>query len=85
MTSEGSERVYAAFEAALKCDAAGRAAFLQELGADHPELRAEVERLLAQDAEAERDRFLAAPAPPRPRRLTTRHVEWYESRVPLVA
>jgi len=59
MTPERGQRVYADFEAALNCDAAGRAALLDELCAGDPELRAEVERLLAQDAEAAQDRFLA--------------------------
>ena len=62
MSPERGQRVYAVFEAALKCDPAGRAALLEELCAGDPELRVEVERLLAQDAEAERDRFLATPA-----------------------
>ena len=62
MTSKRGERVYAVFEAALNRDAAGRAALLRELCAGDPELRAEVERLLTRDAEAERDRFLATPA-----------------------
>ena len=50
MTPERGQRVYAVFEAALKCDPAGRAALLDELCTDDPELRVEVERLLAQDA-----------------------------------
>jgi len=62
MTPERSQRVYAVFEAALRCDLAGRAALLEELCAGDPELRAEVERLLARDAEAGRDCFMATPA-----------------------
>ncbi len=63
MTSARGQRVYALFEAALNCDPPGRGALIKELSGDDPQLSAEVERLLAQDAEAERDRFLATPAP----------------------
>jgi len=59
MTPELGQRVYAVFEAALKCDQDGRAALIKELSGDDPQLAFEVERLLAQDAEAERDRFMA--------------------------
>ena len=59
MSPERGKRVYAVFEAVLQCDPAGRAALLEKLCAGDPELRAEVERLLDQDAQAERDRFLA--------------------------
>ena len=62
MTTERGQRVYAAFEAVLKCDPTRRAVLLEGLCIGDPELRAEVERLLAQHAEAERDRFLATPA-----------------------
>ncbi|MGO9923573.1 MAG: SUMF1/EgtB/PvdO family nonheme iron enzyme [Isosphaeraceae bacterium] len=62
MTPECGQRVYAVFEAALKCGQAGRAALIKELSGDDPQLAAEVERLLTQDAEAERDRFMADPA-----------------------
>ena len=62
MTPERGQRVYAVFEAALACDPVGRAALLEALCADDLELRAEVERLLAQDAQADRDHFLATPA-----------------------
>jgi len=62
MTPERGQRVYAVFEAALKCDQAGRAALINELSGEDPQLGAEVEQLLAQDAEAERDRFMADPA-----------------------
>jgi hypothetical protein len=61
MTPEGGQRVFAVFEAALERVPAGRAALLDELCAGDPELRAEVDRLLAQDADAERDRFLETP------------------------
>ena len=53
MTPERGERVYEVFEAALECDPAGRAALLDELCGGDPELRAEVERLLADDERAE--------------------------------
>ena len=61
MTPERGQPIYAVFETALKCDPAGRAALLDERCADDPKLRAEVERLLVQDTEAERDGFLATP------------------------
>ncbi len=63
MTPARGERVYALFEAVLNCDPRRRVALIKELSGDDPQLGAEVERLLAQDAEAERDRFLATPAP----------------------
>jgi WD40 repeat protein len=59
MTPNRGDQVYAVFEAALKCEPAGRAARLDELCTADPDLRAEVERLLAQDEQASRDRFLA--------------------------
>ena len=49
MTPERGQRVYAIFEEGLRCDPAGRAALLDELCAGNAELRAEVERLLADD------------------------------------
>jgi hypothetical protein len=59
MNAERSERLYAVFDAVLKADdPAGRAALLDELCAGDPALRAEVERLLADDERASRDRFL---------------------------
>jgi hypothetical protein len=64
MNPERGQRVYTVFEAALQCDPAGRAALLVTLCGDDRELRAEVERLLADDERASRDRFLADPAPP---------------------
>src|SRR5262249_39139665 len=64
MTLERDQRVYTLFEAALRCDPAGRQALLEEACAGDPALRAEVERLLAQDTEAERGGFLAPPTPP---------------------
>src|SRR5262245_34360888 len=62
MTPERGQRIYMVFEAALKSDPDGRAGLLEELCAGDPVLRSEVERLLALDAEAERDGFLAGPA-----------------------
>src|SRR5262249_61915765 len=47
--------------AALECDPAGRAALLDELCGGDAELRAEVERLLAQDEQATREHFLTPP------------------------
>jgi WD40 repeat protein/tetratricopeptide (TPR) repeat protein/tRNA A-37 threonylcarbamoyl transferase component Bud32 len=64
MNPERGQRVHAIFEAALRCDPAGRAALLDAVCGDDPELRAEVVRLLADDERASRDRFLAAPTPP---------------------
>ena len=64
MNPERGQRVYTIFEAALRCDPAGRAALLDTLCGDDPELRAEVERLLADDERASRDRFLTDPSPP---------------------
>ncbi len=62
MTPERGRRVYAAFEAVLKCDPTRRAVLLEWLCVGDPELHAEVERLLSQHAEAERDHFLSTPA-----------------------
>jgi tetratricopeptide (TPR) repeat protein/tRNA A-37 threonylcarbamoyl transferase component Bud32 len=62
MTPERGRRVYAVFEAALKAAPAARAALLDALCAGDPELRAEVDRLLADDGEASRGRFLEPPA-----------------------
>ena len=64
MNPERSQRVYTIFEAALQCDPAGRAALLETLCGDDTELRPEVERLLADDERASRDRFLTDPSPP---------------------
>jgi tRNA A-37 threonylcarbamoyl transferase component Bud32/tetratricopeptide (TPR) repeat protein len=64
MNPERGQRVYTIFEAALQCDPAGRADLLNTLCGDDNELRAEVERLLADDDRASRDRFLTDPSPP---------------------
>jgi serine/threonine-protein kinase len=61
MTPGRGERIYAAFEAALGCDPADRAALLDGLCSGAPEMRAEVERLLAEDAQASREHFLTLP------------------------
>ena len=64
MNPERDKRIYSVFEAALRCDPAGRAALLDALCGDDPELRTEVERLLADDERASRDHFLTDPPPP---------------------
>jgi hypothetical protein len=61
MNPDRGQEVYANFHAALNCDPAQRVALLEELSASDPELRAELERLLSQDAEAQRDHFLTVP------------------------
>ncbi len=61
MKPECGQRIHAVFGAAVKSDPDGRAALLEELCAGDSELRTEVERLLIQDAKAERDGFLATP------------------------
>jgi hypothetical protein len=61
MTPERGERVYAVFEAALKCDPAGRATLLDELCSGDSDLRTEVECLLADDQRAIQDNFLVPP------------------------
>jgi serine/threonine protein kinase len=64
MTPERATRVYEVFRAVLECDPSGRAARLDELCGDDGGLRAEVERLLADDERADRDDFLHPPASP---------------------
>ena len=61
MSPEHSQRVYAIFEAALKSDPEGRVTLLDGLCGDDPRLRADVEKLLIQDAAAERDGFMTTP------------------------
>ena len=60
----------AVFAAALRCEPDGREALLAEACKDDPELRAEVDRMLAADAVAGRESFLDMPTaivtPPRP-------------------
>ena len=64
MTPEQDQRVRAIFEEVLKADPAGRAALLDELCAGDLARSAEVERLLADDERASRDKFLTPPAAP---------------------
>ena len=64
MNPERGERIRTIFEAALRCEPAGRAALLDTLCGNDSELRTEVERLLADDERASRDRFLTDPSPP---------------------
>jgi WD40 repeat protein/Flp pilus assembly protein TadD len=63
MDSDRAVQVCRLFEAALRCDSADRAALLDAGCGGDAELRAEVERLLAEDERASRDQFLAAPRP----------------------
>jgi serine/threonine protein kinase len=63
MSPERDRRVYALFDETLRCDPAGRRALLEERCAGDPELRTEVERLLAWDDEAEREGFLESSNP----------------------
>jgi hypothetical protein len=63
MNPEHEQRVQAIFEAALRCDPAGRAALLDALCGDDPALREAVGRLLADDQRASRDHFLTLPNP----------------------
>jgi len=58
MTPEPSQRAYSVFQAALKCDPSRRAALLDKLCGGDPQVRVLVERMLAQNAEAERKHFL---------------------------
>ena len=69
MTSERWEHVFALFDEALARPEAERAAFLADQCADDPDLRQEVESLLAAHGEAEA--FLSA----RPSRAGTPHVD----------
>ncbi len=70
MTPERYQRVCAVFEALLRCEPDGREAFLAETCEGDAELRGEVERLLAADADARRESFLDVPTaletPPNP-------------------
>src|SRR5262249_48895210 len=61
MSPGRADRVYEVFQAALECDAAGRPALLDQLCGGDIVLRSEVERLLAEDEEAVRNRFLTPP------------------------
>jgi eukaryotic-like serine/threonine-protein kinase len=61
MNHEPSPRIYEIFQTVLECDPSRRSTLLDELCAGDVELRAEVERLLADDERAGRDQFLEAP------------------------
>jgi hypothetical protein len=65
MTTDRNRRIYELFSAVMVCDPAVRATRLEELCAGDAELRAEVERLLVQDAQASRGDFLAPRIEPR--------------------
>jgi WD40 repeat protein/tetratricopeptide (TPR) repeat protein/tRNA A-37 threonylcarbamoyl transferase component Bud32 len=77
MTSADWQRVCDIFAAALQCNPPQREAWLQATCASAPELRAEVERLLAHDAQAIREDFLAPRCAPRSFRL-----RWTEQQLP---
>ncbi|MBV8232357.1 MAG: protein kinase, partial [Planctomycetaceae bacterium] len=61
MTPERWRQVCALFAAAVRCVPAEREVLLREACAGHPELRTEVDRLLAGDARADEDGFLRVP------------------------
>ncbi len=58
MNADRDQRLYEVFQTVHVRDPAERVTLLDQLCAGDPELRTAVERLLAHDAEAERDRFL---------------------------
>ena len=58
MTPERWRQVCALLAAALRCAPAEREVLLREVGAGHPELQTEVDRLLAGDARADEEGFL---------------------------
>jgi WD40 repeat protein/tRNA A-37 threonylcarbamoyl transferase component Bud32/tetratricopeptide (TPR) repeat protein len=66
MTADRWEHVCTILNAALACDATGREGFLREACGGDPELRAEVDRLLVLDAQANREGFLVTPSTPEP-------------------
>ena len=61
MTPDRWQQVYDLFNEALPLAPRGSASVARGASAADPELRAEVERLLARDAQAEREDFLAPP------------------------
>ena len=61
MTPERWRQVCSLFTAALRCTPSERDLLLREACAGHPELQAEVDRLLAGDARADEDGFLRVP------------------------
>ena len=64
MTPERYQQVSALFDKAVRCEPDRREALLAEACVDDPELRAEVERMLAADADALRESFLDVPTDP---------------------
>lgn len=66
MTEDRWLQIGALFEASLHCEPAARAALLHERCAHVPDLRLEVERLLAADEVADLDGFLTPPSLPEP-------------------
>ncbi|MBV8270239.1 MAG: hypothetical protein JO252_28270, partial [Planctomycetaceae bacterium] len=64
MTPERWRQACALFAAAVRCAPAEREVLLREACAGHPELRAEVDRLLAGDARADGEGFLRVPDAP---------------------
>jgi serine/threonine protein kinase/tetratricopeptide (TPR) repeat protein len=63
MTPERWHQVCTIFAAAVRCGSAERAVLLDEACANDQDLRAEVDRLLADDSAASGDRFLTVPTP----------------------
>ncbi len=61
MTPERWQRICALFNQVRRCDPEGRDPLLHEACGEDTELRAKVERLLADDAGASRDGFLDVP------------------------
>ena len=61
MTSEWWQRVYELFNEALPLEATERQQLLETRCGSDSKLRTEIERLLARDAEAEREDFLSPP------------------------
>ncbi len=64
MKPERYHQVSAAFDKIVRCGPDRREALLAEVCMGDPELRAEVERMLAADAEARRESFLDVPTDP---------------------
>ena len=64
MTPERYQQVSAVFDKAVRCEPDRREALLAEACMGDPELRAEVERMLAADADAVRESFLDVPTDP---------------------
>jgi eukaryotic-like serine/threonine-protein kinase len=64
LTQGRDQKVYAIFEAATRCEAAGQAPLLDGLCGGDADVRAAVEKLLDDDRKATQDHFLTFPAPP---------------------